>query len=66
MKPVERRRDVKKATAMHILGPSKNLNKENEVAQAKTINDNSSIINNSGLHSGDVTKPPRASDARKM
>ena len=63
-KPAERRRDLSKATAMHILGPSKNLNKENEVSGTKTINDNTSIINPSGMHSnGDVSKPPR--DQRK-
>ena len=40
------RRDLSKATAMHILGPSKNLNKENEGNGIKTTNDNSTIINN--------------------
>lgn len=41
---------------MHILGPSKNLNKENEGNGMITSNDNFAMINN-GKHSGDVTKP---------
>jgi hypothetical protein len=54
---VERRRDLSKATAMNILGPSKNLNKENEGVTSRK-EDNSSLINVGGIgHSGDgVTK----------
>ena len=49
----ERRpRDLSKATAMHILGPSKNLNKENEGGR----NEDKSSLNNIGVmgHSGSI------------
>ena len=49
-----RRRDLSKATAMHILGPSKNLNKENEGNGVKNANDN-----DGKRVSGDAKPPPR-------
>lgn len=39
---------------MHILGPSKNLNKENEGNPGKNSNEDIALINNQGKHSGDV------------